>query len=432
MKSYQEMNEFLGLVKGGRINPGLTGMERLLQKLGNPHDHLKIIHIAGTNGKGSTSAFIQSVLLQSVYSAGSFTSPFLNSVNEHIQFNGESISESDFLRVLNDMKSVMDDEDRTLTEFEAVTAAALYYFGAVAKPDFCIIEAGMGGRWDSTNVVSPILSVITNVGMDHCGFLGNTLQEIAAEKAGIIKSGVHAVAGYTSSEALAVIRQQAEAKQAPLFTWGDDYSAVRTKDISGGQTFTYRSLYSIEGQNYSVSMLGNHQIRNAALALMVLENLQQRFLLNISSKNKAEGLKLAFVPGRFEQMSDHPLVFIDGAHNPEGAAALKNTLKENFISKKIHVIFAVLADKEKEEMLSHLYSAASTLTFTDFEHPRAGSMKEMYEKSSFPFKRYKKDWKAAIAESVESASEDEVIIITGSLYFIAEVRRFLKDFSLYN
>ncbi|MFC7371256.1 bifunctional folylpolyglutamate synthase/dihydrofolate synthase [Fictibacillus iocasae] len=427
MQNYEEMNNYLGLKKGGRISPGLASMNRILKKLGDPHRAVKTIHIAGTNGKGSTGAYLQGMLTEAGYTAGVFSSPFMHTVNEHIQVNGSAIGDEELIRVLDKLKSVMREEDLTITEFEAITAAAFFYFGTIAIPDFCIIEAGMGGTWDSTNVVEPVLSIITNVGSDHTDYLGNTLVEVAEHKAGIIKHRVPVVTGRMDPEPLMVIKEKAEEKLSPHLMFGKEY---RIEKIHGGpyeESFLYHSLYS-DSSSYTITMLGAHQVDNAAAALMAVDSLQNQSILSISEEERAAGLKRAAMPGRFERVREQPLVFIDGAHNPQGTAALSELLKKTFLSKKIHVIFSALADKQKEEMLKPLYRAAASFTFTEFDHPRSGNIMELYRKSDFPDKRYEHNWMKAIDEIIEAALEEEVIVITGSLYFIAEVRKYMKDF----
>lgn len=319
------------------IKPGLKRMEWMLEKLGYPEKKLKALHVGGTNGKGSTVAFLRSVLVEAGYEVGTFTSPYIEQFNERISLNGIPISDKEITQLVNIIKPLSDELEQTElgspTEFEVITAMAIYYFANMNQVDIAIFEVGLGGRFDSTNVIEPLAAVITNVGKDHTQILGNTLSEIAYEKAGIIKRNIPVFTAVKPEEAIAVIRKEALEKESELYLLGKDYQIIEYRSKNLLEEFTYTSpLKTME--KLELSLLGRHQTENAAGAVSVLLWLNNNGHLNISETTIRSGLRKAGWPGRMELLSIDPPILIDGAHNPEGMRAFAETIDNKFPGKK--------------------------------------------------------------------------------------------------
>ncbi|MDT2045306.1 bifunctional folylpolyglutamate synthase/dihydrofolate synthase [Priestia flexa] len=411
------------------IKPGLERMNWMLEQLDYPHQNIKAIHIAGTNGKGSTVTYMRHMLQEAGYNVGTFTSPYIETFNERISINGTPISDEDMLRLVQEVKAVVERVEETefgaATEFEVITLMFFLYFGYHKDVDYVLVEAGLGGRYDSTNVVEPLLTIITNIGFDHMAVLGNTVDKIAFEKAGIIKSAVPLVTGVEQKEAIEVIESIARDHEASLDRLGRDFTIESYKVLENGEAFTLQTpVHTYE--NLELGMFGYHQVKNATLAIRALEILHQKGELKLSYAQLAEGLKKARWSGRFEKISDSPLVIIDGAHNQEGVDSLLSTLRLHYENKRIHIIFSCLNDKSAEEMVASLEDIAESITFTSFDFPRARTGQELYELSKHPNKKVNEEWQEAIEQALLShAKPNNLIIITGSLYFISEVRSFL-------
>ncbi|RBW71641.1 bifunctional folylpolyglutamate synthase/dihydrofolate synthase [Bacillus taeanensis] len=400
----------------------------MLEKLDHPERRLKMIHIAGTNGKGSTLNFLRNILQEAGQEVGTFTSPYIESFNERIAVNGVPIAEEDFLQLANKVRPLVEEcaatELGSPSEFEVITVIVLLYFGTVAYPDLVIMEAGLGGRLDSTNVIHPIVSIITNVSYDHTAILGDTLSEIAFEKAGIIKAGVPVITG-AGGEALEVIKNKAVEKNAPCYKLGKDFSYSNYFIKREGQKFSFRSVFSTK-EDLIVTMKGEHQIKNASLALMTLDYLYFFYGLVVELEHIKAGLKKASVYGRIEQISDHPLVVLDGAHNPAGMESLANTLKTQYKGTNIHIVFAALNDKDVNTMLESLYPIAKTITLTTYSHERALGAEELFKKVNFSNKRMVESPIEAVERVVKEVGNDQLVVVTGSLYFISEIREEIK------
>ncbi|HHY72826.1 MAG TPA: bifunctional folylpolyglutamate synthase/dihydrofolate synthase [Bacillus bacterium] len=413
------------------IKPGLERMRFMLEQLGNPERRLKTVHVAGTNGKGSTVSFMRHILQEAGYVVGTFTSPYIESFNERISVNGEPISDEDFVEIVKKIKPIVEKCEASdygaPTEFEVLTIIALVYFANYAYPDITLMETGLGGRLDSTNVIYPLVSVITNIGQDHMNILGHTIAEIAKEKAGIIKSGVPVVTAVEDEEALKVISETAKAKNAKQYRLGGEFKIEEATLSNGRETFTFKSFFN-KLENLEISMKGAHQIKNAATALMTIDYLRQYYSFVIDEEQIRNGLRKTTWNGRFEKISDEPLIFIDGAHNPEGIDSLCDTINRYYLDKKVHIIFSALKDKLLNEMIGKLDNIADKLIFTQFEFPRCAEARELFELSTSTNKHIEADWKKAIEDERREigTKEDGVLIITGSLYFISEVRRLLQ------
>ena len=411
------------------IKPGLERMNFMLEQLGHPERRLKAVHVAGTNGKGSTVSFMRHILQEAGYIVGTFTSPYIESFNERISVDGIPIPDNDFVESVKKVKPIVEacgeaTEYGAPTEFEVLTVIALEYFAKVAVPYISLIETGLGGRLDSTNVITPLVSVITNIGQDHMNILGNTVEEITREKAGIIKSGFPVVTAVEQPEAEQIIADIAKSKNSKLYRLGKEFKSIDTALHNGNEVFTFQSLFN-KLENLEIAMKGEHQVKNAATALMAIEYLRQYYSFVIDEEHIRTGLLKTTWKGRFEKVSDKPLTFIDGAHNPEGIETLCKTIQRYYPDKKVHIIFSALKDKPLEEMIGKLDAIADKITFTQFEFNRCAEAKELFELSTSANKDINEDWQNAIESAKQeiSGNKEEILIITGSLYFISEVRK---------
>lgn len=413
---------------------GLERMNSLLKLLGNPQDELKIIHVAGTNGKGSTCRYIYSVLQASGYRTGLYTSPFLEFFNERIELDGKYISDDDLAeytdRVLKCAEKMVARGEQSPTEFEVITAIAFLYFKEKGC-DFAVMEVGLGGRGDSTNVCkSPLISVITSISYDHTDRLGNTLAEIAAEKAGIIKEGCPVVTSAEADEALKVIEEKAEECGSMYFETRHIPYTVRAKSLEGISFDTV--IQGVSFENIELSMLGEHQIKNAICALTALNILEERGDVTLHRDAIYRGLKAARQTGRFEVMSakdEKPIVVIDGAHNPDGASALRKAVNEYLPGKKILMVTGMLADKDTEKILNEFTAITDSFISTEPENPRkmdAESLKAEIEAmgadcESFP------DCREAVQAAAERGKDFDAVLYAGSLYMIGAIRGLLRQ-----
>jgi dihydrofolate synthase / folylpolyglutamate synthase len=414
------------------IKPGLKRMEWMMERLRNPERKLKSVHIGGTNGKGSTVTFLRSILQAGGYTVGTFTSPYIEQFNERISVNGTPISDEEVLQITNAILPLANELEETElggpTEFEVVTAMAFYYFSEIHPVDMVLFEVGLGGRFDSTNIITPLLSIITNIGLDHTNILGNSYEEIAFEKAGIIKADKPVFTAVKQLEALKVIEEQAEKMKAPLFQINQEFSVGNHTSLPFGESFSLNTSDFGSIKTLETKMIGKHQTENAALAVMASLYLNQNHVLSISDQNIRDGLKVAFWPGRFEVISENPLVIIDGAHNNEGVSALTHELSSRFHGKQIHIVFTALKDKALNNMIEKLDEIANKITFVTFDYPRATEAVELFEMSHSKNKRVGTDWEASITEELQNLPKDHVLVITGSLYFISLVKPFLLKY----
>jgi dihydrofolate synthase / folylpolyglutamate synthase len=427
--TYEEALEWIHARLRLGIKPGLKRMEWMMARLANPHRDLKSVHIGGTNGKGSTVTFLRSILQAGGHTVGTFTSPYIEQFNERISINGKPITDEEILQIANVIKPLADELEGTElegpTEFEVITAMAFYYFAKVHQVDIVIFEVGLGGRFDSTNIILPILSIITNIGLDHVNILGHTYEEIAFEKAGIIKPGTPVFTAVKRPDALGVIEKQAEKMEAPLFKINKDFSIENHKSLPKGEQFTLRNHERTLG-NLVINMIGEHQTENASLAIMASLYLNERGLFPLSKEDIRIGLTKAYWPGRFEILSENPLVVIDGAHNDEGITALVHELNQRFGDRKIHIVFTALKDKSLEKMIGKLDEVADKITFVSFDYPRAAAADTLFEISHSDNKFASDDWQKAIREELSNLEDGSILVVTGSLYFISEVKPMVR------
>mgnify|MGYP001190364316 FL=1 len=414
------------------MKPGLKRMEFMMGKLGHPERHLRAVHIGGTNGKGSTVSFLRSILMEAGYEVGTFTSPYFEKFHERISINGEPISDEDLVRTANEIKPVVDELERTdlgaPTEFEIITAMGLYYFGKIHPVDCSIIEVGLGGRLDSTNVIHPLLSIITNIGHDHMHILGGTLTEIAYEKAGIIKNGVPLITGEVKQEPIQVFEKVAKERKTSLYKLGKDFSYI---DLGSEDQLEVFDLETVFGsyQSLKISLKGEHQLANASLAVMAAKLLHLFYSFIIEPEHIEKGLKKAYWPGRFEILQEEPPVIIDGAHNREGIETLVETMERHYPDRKGTILFAALKDKETDKMIRELEKLGLEIVLTEFDFYRARKANELLQPNDSHKEniRIESDWKSFLKETLAKLEKDDILVITGSLYFISEVKPFILN-----
>lgn len=418
--TYQEALTYIHSISWRGSKPGLERISGMMEQLGNVQEDLKFIHIAGTNGKGSVSAMLSSVLMAAGYRTGLFISPYIMRFNERMQVNGMPISDEELAEIITEVQPVAESMAERPTEFEIITAAAFVWF-ARQKCDIVVLETGLGGRLDATNLISKnVCAVITNLGMDHTEYLGNTLAEIAGEKCGILKPGCPVVAYRSAPEAMKVIRARAKELECPVRT--ADFGKIRalSADLQG-QTFQYKQFPEL-----TVHLLGAHQLKNAAVALETISVLRKAGW-EIPDEAVVQGMDATRWPGRFEVLQDNPLVIVDGAHNPQGVESLIAAVKEYLPGQHIVCVTGVLADKDWKPMMDRLKTVVSDFVAVTPDSPRAlGNVR---------LARYLTDrehW-VSVADDVEKGltgalerakATGGMVLACGSLYMAADVRRF--------
>jgi len=408
------------------MNFGLERMHDLLAELKVSHRDLPFVHIAGTNGKGSTVNYLKNIMMEQGYKVGTFTSPHIESIKERIMINDEYIAESDFLSLFRQVMQTieaMEQEQVYPTQFEILTVIALMYFQE-KRPDFVIMETGLGGRLDSTNVIQPLLSIITNVSFDHTNILGNTIQEIATEKAGIIKENSYVITGVREGEALSVVQKKAEEQHSELRVLGEHFQVVEQATQPDGETFTYISE-DCRMEKMQLRMLGKHQIENAALAIAAALLLKEKYYYSFQEDSIRNGVQKAIWRGRLERISSNPYVIVDGSHNEAGIETLIQTLQARYQKKKIVFITAALADKDVSSMMSKLEKVASHIICTQFTMDRALEAEQLAKHCESVTCSVYDDWKAALDEGIQNADDETVVVVTGSLYFLYYARPYL-------
>ena len=410
---------------------GLDRMEELLRRLGNPQDDLKVIHVAGTNGKGSVSKYLEEGLSACGYKMGLYTSPYIETFNERIRYDGADISDEDLeyygQKVVSAAEAMVADGLDSPTEFEVVTAIAFLYF-AGRQADITILEVGLGGIGDSTNVVkTPLASVITSISYDHMAQLGSSLAEIAVNKAGIIKTGCPVIANVPQRDAAKIIARKAYAMGSRLY----DISGIRAA-VSDETPFSQKVSMELYEKSYSdveISMVGRHQAENLKTALATLEILRKSGAVKLDREALYEGLKRARQPGRFEVISEDPLVIIDGAHNEAGAQALQETMAQHFAGKKILLVAGILADKEIDSIVKFLTKITDHIIVTEPDNPRKLAAEKLAEHvADFGVAAEAvSDVEAVVHRAKELADGYDVILFAGSLYLIGDVRRLWRN-----
>ena len=422
--NYEEaMNFIQNTNKFGSVL-GLDNIRELLERLGNPQDQLRVVHIAGTNGKGSTLAFLAGIFRESGYRAGRYVSPASFSYEERFRINEENISKKDLCFYMEKIKNVAEEMVKDglshPTMFEIETALSFLYF-LDKKVDVVLLETGMGGRLDATNVVKkPIATVIASIGMDHMQFLGDTLEKIASEKAGIIKEGCPVISYDNTKEVNEVIKNKAKQMHAKV-TFVNSAGIRVLQESLNGESFSYRSSDGRWYEKIEIPLLGRHQINNAALALETLNVIKNYHC--ISDFQTEDGMRKTIWRGRIEILEREPMVICDGAHNPDGAKSLLSFLQNNFTNQRLIYIMGVLSDKDYEQMVQILAPAADKIYTVAPDNPRALSSRELCNCISKYHQNVEERQRLAecLSEVRQKAEKDDVIIICGTLSFQNEL-----------
>ena len=391
------------------------------------------MHVAGTNGKGSVCQFIGSVLQQAGYRTGVYISPHLQWFSERIVIDGVPISAEDIDDYVVRIRPVVERmiaEGEPPTFFEITTALAFLYFKE-KNVDYAVVEVGLGGRFDATNVITPLVSVITNIDLEHTQILGDTVEKIAAEKAGIIKEGVPVITA-ASGAALSVISDVAKKHHAPLSIVNDERWARQNRSMSSQE---FRVQGDLREYTVITALLGLYQGQNVAVALLALEQLQQRGVF-IPDQAITEGVRKAFNPGRMEVVSDEPLIVLDGAHNPHGMQVLRQTLLQDFPGKHVILVAGICHDKDMRRMLEIIVPVSSTVILTKSSNPRACAPTKLSELArEFAQKReilVVESIPNALATALDCAGKNDVIVVTGSLFTVGEARNYLYESSSFS
>lgn len=420
--TYQEVVKNIESRIGKFKSKGNVRIKKFLEKLGSPHKNLKVIHVAGTNGKGSTVNFIKDVLKED-YKVGSFVSPHLITYCDRIKIGDAEISQADFAEIgefiIEKEKDIVE-EYGDLNLFEFLTIMAIIYFEREGV-DLAILEVGMGGRADSTNIFTSrekLISLITSISMDHMEYLGDTIEEIADAKAGIIQEGGLVVTTNRDPKILGVIEKEAKEKSAELFYTKDLASEILKSDLKG---IDFKVKLD-EVEEFNLTQIGDYQVENAIGAIYALYLLNKRGILKISMEDIKERIKRSTWKGRMEIVSRDPLIILDGAHNFDGIKRLVESL-DNFKFKKLHLIMSILADKEHKKMLEEIASYTDEVVFVNLDYKRGTSPDELSsEASEYGLKGQVMTIDEALAYYKKSYQEGDLILITGSLYFVSEAR----------
>lgn len=432
IKTAQEAIQFIESRQNFGSKPGLQRINALLDQLHHPEKDLTFVHVAGTNGKGSTVSFLSAMLQEAGLTVGTFTSPYIEELNERIAINSQPISDETLATIVQALQPLVESADQNsdlfeITEFELLTAAAFLYFKE-ANVDLVVLEVGLGGLYDSTNVVSPLLTAITTIGMDHMEILGDTVEEIATQKAGIIKKGVPVVTGNITANALAVIDDTAQKQQAEVSHLTKDYQFdYQGPDPKWGEQFDF---YNEEGRisKLSTSLLGKHQVENAAVAVQLFYLVCKLQKLTFTEKVVKNGLKNTSWPARMERISQNPLIILDGAHNEQAMKRLVENMNTEFKDRRIFVLFSALERKNVEGMLQQLLGISQAKIYlTNFDYPGVLRLEKNYQQVNEERITIVSLWQFGLANILDKISSDDIILVTGSLYFVAEVRQLIKD-----
>ncbi len=408
----QALNYLYGLQKYG-VKFGLSKTSNIMKKMGNPHKGQKYIHIAGTNGKGSVSAMVESVLMKSGLKVGFYSSPHLVRFTERFRINRKEISRKKVIELTEEIKSIINPIEPP-TYFEATTAMALAYF-ARENTDIAIMEVGMGGRLDATNIIRPLVSAITNISLEHQAFLGNTLIEIAGEKAGIIKKGVNTITAATQPKVSEHFKAVCDDRKAPFFQVGKD---VRYRNSENG--FNYYGLKR-KISNINLALRGEFQHRNTTLAIGILELLEKKGY-KLKEQDIKSGVEETTWPGRIQVLSEKPLIVVDGAHNPGAARVLVEAVKKDFSYKKLILVLGVMKDKDIGSIVKEIAGMADRVICSSPEYFRSASPEELYSiVSKYNGKTETiQSLPGAIKKAKKIAKPDDMILITGSLFTVGE------------
>ncbi len=420
--NYKESLNYLNHIDFFGSKPGLERIRALLEQLGNPHLGMKFIHIAGTNGKGSCAAMTASVLKAAGYRTGLYTSPYLYRFNERMQINGKEIEDDVLADLITRLKSLSENMEDHPTVFEIMTAAAFLWYKE-EKCDVVVLEVGLGGRFDATNIIeSPEVAVIMNIGLDHTAVLGDTVEQIAFEKAGILKTGTEAVLFQQTASVTNVIQDRCDELGIKLHI--PNFSDIHSEfDSLYGQSFTYH------GDSYAIPLLGSHQLKNAATVLEVT-NILKNHGWKLEQSDIEHGLYAVHWPGRFELLSEEPLFVVDGGHNPQCAVTVRDNLLHYFPDKHCIVLLGILRDKDYAGLTEILNEAADEYICITPDSPRALPAEEL---ASF-LNRFNKpvaicsSIRDGVSLSLDRSNSDSVVCAVGSLYSVGEIRACFERF----
>jgi dihydrofolate synthase/folylpolyglutamate synthase len=394
----------------------LHRIQEACEMLGNPQDDFDSIHVGGTNGKGSTVTYLKNILMTQGYNVGTFTSPYIVVFNERITLNGNYISDDALLQYINrvyDLSSLYTNKNNdVITFFELVTLISFLYFSE-SDVDIVLYEVGLGGRLDATNVIQPLISVITNIGMDHMGVLGNTLHDIAFEKLGIVKQNTPLVSTVQDEELVSLFERFSEGHNSLYYKVHLNEDLIEYGEPT---TFEYRNV------RYKINMMGRHQVYNASLAVEVCHVLNMMDGYHVTEDSIKAGLLKASWPGRLERFGN---IILDGAHNVDAMEVLKEAMLTYFGNERIIVLYTSMADKEYFDMIQILDSFAYDICFTEFDYYRCEKAETLFEISSHTKKTFEKNPKLALAD-LKSKYPKDIILVTGSLYFISYMRQLMQ------
>lgn len=422
--NYAQALDFIHSVSWKGSRPGLDRTYELLEKINNPQNDLKFIHVAGTNGKGSFCSMLNSVLCREGYKVGLYTSPYIESFNERMRVQGENISDTELAEITEYVRPFAESMTDSPTEFELITVIAFEYFKR-HNCDFVVLECGMGGRLDSTNVINTsVLSVITGISLDHTAFLGDTVEKIAAEKAGIIKHGVPCLYCGADKSARDVIGERAKSLSSEFFTTDGMIPKIKKMDFEG-------TVFDIEGySDIKITLLGEYQTKNAVNVIKAFEILND-LGIHISRESLYEGLCSTYWKARFEMINKSPIFISDGGHNPEGVNSAIESVKKYFGLSKVNIVTGVLADKDYRYMAGRMSEVAQRVFCLTPNNPRAldsAKYAEVFRSLGIEAYSYK-----SISEAVKSAmndarENDRAVICLGSLYIYADVKKAVMEF----
>ena len=402
------------------IKPGVKRMEWMLDKLGNPEKKITGVHIVGTNGKGSTLSYMRSALNENGYTVGTFTSPYIEVFNERISIDGRPISDEDIAMLVNIVRPVsermVEETDLgTATEFEIITMMMFVYFGNVHPVDYVLVEAGLGATHDSTNVFNPVMTLLTSIGLDHIDILGDTLLDITKDKSGVIKENIPLVFNVKDDACRDYIYKVLDEKNAKGIELTRDVILV-----TDGEEFSFKyGKYDFD--DIKLEMLGRHQQENAAIAIAALLEMMERDLVKLDVNKMIQGVEKTFWTGRIERISEDPVIILDGAHNNEAVDVLVDTMRENFSDKKITVLFSAVKGKPLDTMVYKIGMLADTFNVTEFDFFKAEDGEVLFNAIDHPNKHFVKDYIDYIKNF-----DGEMLLVTGSLYFISEVKQGLR------
>lgn len=403
------------------IKPGVKRMEWMLGELDHPERKIIGVHIVGTNGKGSTLSYMRSALNENGYTVGSFTSPYIEVFNERISIDGQPISDEDIALLANLVRPVSERmiEETDLgnaTEFEIITMMMFVYFGNVHPVDYVLVEAGLGATHDSTNVFSPVMTLLTSIGLDHIDILGDTLLDITKDKSGVIKENIPLVFNVKDDTCRDYIYKVLDEKNAKGIEFSRDI--ILTEN---GEEFSFK-YGKFDFDDIKLEMLGRHQQENASIAIAALLEMMERDLVKLDVNKMIQGVEKTFWTGRIERISEDPLIILDGAHNNEAVDALVDTMRSNYGDKKITVLFSAVKGKPLDTMVYKIGMLADTFNVTEFDFFKAEDGEVLFNAIDHPDKHFVKDY----VDYVKNFDGD-LLLVTGSLYFISEVKKGLRE-----